>query len=222
MPAIFPRWTNHIPIALGVLAPLGGVAAIFAVWYWFSPLYTDAGYRPVQPVPYSHKLHAGEMGMDCRYCHNTVELAAAANIPPTATCMNCHEGLVASTNPGGPYHARVEPLRESFTNGTAVEWIRVHMLPDYAYFNHSAHVAAGVGCVSCHGRVDQMVVVEQYQSLSMGWCLDCHRDPKPNLRPVSEVTNMSWDAESAQYNPDQDPQRTRKINPPTHCSGCHR
>ena len=222
MPAIFPRWTNHIPIALGVLAPLGGVATIFAVWYWFSPLYTDAGYRPVQPVPYSHKLHAGEMGMDCRYCHNTVELGAGANIPPTATCMNCHEGLVSSTNPGGPYHARVEPLRESFTTGEPVEWVRVHMLPDYAYFNHSAHVAAGVGCVSCHGRIDQMVVVEQYESLSMGWCLDCHRDPKPNLRPVSEVTNMSWDREAAQYNPDQDPQRTRKINPPTHCSGCHR
>ena len=222
MPAIFPRWTNHIPIALGVLAPLGGVATIFAVWYWFSPLYTDAGYRPVQPVPYSHKLHAGEMGIDCRYCHNTVEVAAGANVPPTATCMNCHEGLVQSTNPGGPYHARVEELRKSFTTNTPVEWIRVHMLPDYAYFNHSAHVAAGVGCVSCHGRIDQMVVVEQYQPLSMGWCLDCHRDPKPNLRPVAEVTNMAWDAETANYNPDQDPQRKRKINPPTHCSGCHR
>jgi hypothetical protein len=222
MPAIFPRWTNHIPIALGVLAPLGGVATIFAVWYWFSPLYTDAGYRPQQPVPYSHKLHAGEMGIDCRYCHNTVEVAAAANVPPTATCMNCHEGLVAATNPGGPYHARVEPLRESAATGEPVEWIRVHMLPDYAYFNHSAHIAAGVGCVSCHGRIDQMVVVEQYEPLSMGWCLDCHRDPKPNLRPVAEVTNMAWDKETANYDPDRDAQRTRKVNPPTHCSGCHR
>jgi hypothetical protein len=222
MPAIFPRWTNHIPIALGVLAPLGGVATVFAVWYWFSPLYTDAGYRPAQPVPYSHKLHAGEMGIDCRYCHNTVEVAAAANVPPTATCMNCHEGLVSATNPGGPYHNRVAPLRESFTTGEPVEWIRVHMLPDYAYFNHSAHIAAGVGCVSCHGRIDQMVVVEQYQPLSMGWCLDCHRDPKPELRPVAEVTNMAWDKDVANYDPDRDPQRTRKVNPPTHCSGCHR
>jgi hypothetical protein len=222
MPAIFPRWTNHIPIALGVLGPLGGIATIFGVWYYFSPLYTDAGYRPKQPVAYSHKLHAGEMGIDCRYCHNTVEYANAANVPPTGTCMNCHESLVKSTLPGGPYEQRIAPLRESLDTGNPVPWVRVHMLPDYAYFTHQSHVAAGVGCVECHGRVDQMHVVEQHQPLSMGWCLDCHRDPKPNLRPASEVTNMGWDRETANYDPDRDEQRKRKVNPPTHCSGCHR
>lgn len=221
MPAIFPRWTNNIPIVAGLLAPLAGAGLIFSVWYWFSPLYTDVGYRPEQPVAYSHKLHAGELGIDCRYCHNTVERAAMAAIPPTATCMNCHQ-LVKSTLPGAPKAARLEKVRESLETGMPIEWVRVHQLPDYAYFDHSPHVAAGVGCARCHGRIDQMVVVEMDQPLSMGWCLDCHRDPRPNLRPLDQVTNMTWDVEAAQYDPDRDPARKRKVNPPTHCSGCHR
>ncbi len=215
MPAIFPRWTNNVPIVVGLLAPLAGASLIFSVWYWFSPKFTDVGYRPTQPVAYSHKLHAGELGIDCRYCHNTVEQAAHAAIPPAATCMNCHE-LVKTDSP------RLEPVRESYATGEAIPWVRVHQLPDYAYFNHSPHVAAGVGCVSCHGRVDQMVVVEMDQPLSMGWCLDCHRDPKPNLRPLDQVTNMAWDASETPYDPDRDPNRKRKVNPPVHCSGCHR
>ena len=222
MPAIFPRWTNAIPVVLGLVAPILGAGAIFTVWYWFSPLYTDVGYQPVQPVPYSHKLHAGEMGIDCRYCHNTVEYAAVAAIPPTQTCMNCHDGLVVTTNPGGPYEGRIANLKKSWETGEAIEWVRVHMLPDYAYFNHSPHVAAGVGCATCHGRIDQMVVVSQEQPLSMGWCLDCHRNPEPNLRPLDQVTNMNWDADVENYDPGNDPARKRKVNPPTHCSGCHR
>ncbi len=215
MPAIFPRWTNNVPIAIGLLAPLIGAGLIFIVWYWFSPSYTDVGYRPEQPVPYSHKLHAGDMGIDCRYCHNTVERAAHAAIPPTGTCMNCHD-LVKTDSP------RLKLVRESMASGESIPWVRVHQLPDYAYFNHSPHVAAGVGCATCHGRVDQMTVVEMVQPLSMGWCLDCHRDPKPNLRPLDEVTNMAWDVEKTPYDPDRDPMRKRKVNPPTHCSGCHR
>ncbi|MBX7079475.1 MAG: cytochrome c family protein [Nannocystaceae bacterium] len=215
MPAIFPRWTNNVPIVIGLLAPLVGAGLIFAVWYWFSPYYTDVGYRPEQPVPYSHKLHAGEMGIDCRYCHNTVEKAAHAAIPPTGTCMNCHE-LVKADSP------RLALVRESHAADMPVPWVRVHQLPDYAFFNHSPHLAAGVGCVSCHGRVDQMAVVEMKQPLSMGWCLDCHRDPKPNLRPLDQVTNMNWDPAETPYDPDRDANRKRKVNPPTHCSGCHR
>lgn len=215
MPAIFPRWTNNVPIAIGLLAPLAGAGLIFAIWYWFSPWYTDVGYRPVQPVPYSHKLHAGDLGLDCRYCHNTVERAAMAAIPPSATCMNCHD-LVKTES------ARLKLVRESAATGTPVPWIRVHQLPDFAYFNHSAHLAAGVGCASCHGRIDQMVVVEMEKPLSMSWCLDCHRDPKPNLRPVDQITNMGWSADTTPYDPDRDPNRRRKVNPPTHCSGCHR
>jgi len=215
VPAIFPRWTNNVPIVIGLVAPLAGASLIFAVWYWFSPWFTDVGYRPDQPVAYSHKLHAGELGIDCRYCHNTVEGTAHAAIPPAATCMNCHE-LVKTES------ARLAPVRESYATGEAIPWIRVHQLPDFAFFNHSSHVAAGVGCASCHGRVDQMVVVEMKQPLSMGWCLDCHRDPKPALRPLDQVTNMNWDASGVPYDPDRDANRKRKVNPPTHCSGCHR
>ena len=215
MPAIFPRWTNNVPIAIGLLAPLAGAGLIFAIWYWFSPWYTDVGYRPEQPVPYSHKLHAGDMGMDCRYCHNTVERAAMAAIPASSTCMNCHD-LVKTES------ARLDKVRESVATGVPVPWVRVHQLPDFAYFNHSAHLAAGVGCASCHGRIDQMVVVEMEKPLSMSWCLDCHRDPKPNLRPLDQITNMAWSPEATPYDADRDPNRRRKVNPPTHCSGCHR
>ena len=219
MPAIFPRWTNNIPIAIGLLAPLVGAGAIFAVWYWFSPYYTDVGYRPEQPVPYSHKLHAGDMGLDCRYCHNTVETAAHAAIPPAATCMNCHSQVKTESN-------RLAKIRAAYNDGKPggppVEWVRVHQLPDYAYFNHAPHVAAGVGCASCHGRVDKMVVVEMAEPLSMGWCLEYHRDPKPNLRPLDQVTNMNWDPDKESYDPDRDPERKRQVSPPLHCSGCHR
>jgi hypothetical protein len=215
VPAIFPRWTNNVPIVIGLVAPLAGASLIFAVWYWFSPWFTDVGYRPDQPVAYSHKLHAGELGIDCRYCHNTVERTAHAAIPPAATCMNCHELVKTESN-------RLAPVRESFATGDSIPWIRVHQLPDFAFFNHSSHVAAGVGCASCHGRVDQMTVVEMKQPLSMGWCLDCHRDPKPALRPLDQVTNMNWDADGVPYDPDRDANRKRKVNPPTHCSGCHR
>jgi hypothetical protein len=129
--------------------------------------------------------------------------------------MNCHELVKTESN-------RLAPVRESFATGDSIPWIRVHQLPDFAFFNHSSHVAAGVGCASCHGRVDQMTVVEMKQPLSMGWCLDCHRDPKPALRPLDQVTNMNWDADGVPYDPDRDANRKRKVNPPTHCSGCHR
>ncbi len=215
MAQLFPRWTNRVPLALAALPPVVGVVAIFVIWYWFSPKFTDVGYQPEQPVSFSHQLHAGEMGMDCRYCHNTVEEGAHAAVPPTATCMNCHATVL-------PESERLAPVRASAETGEPVEWVRVHMLPDYAYFDHSAHLAAGVGCSSCHGRIDHMEVVHQDQPLSMSWCLDCHRDPEPNLRPRSEITNMAWDTETADYNPHTDPTRERDVNPPLHCGGCHR
>jgi hypothetical protein len=212
---LFPSWTNRIPLVLGVAGPLGLASLIFSVWYWFSPKFTDVGYQPEQPVPFSHKLHAGDMGMDCRYCHNTVEEAAHAAVPPTATCMNCHTNVA-------PESVRLAEVRSSWETGDPIEWVRVHMLPDYAYFDHSVHVGAGVGCASCHGRIDQMPVVFQHEPLSMGWCLDCHRDAEPNLRPRGEVTNMAWDTTTSDYNPHTDPTRSRDVNPPLHCSGCHR
>ncbi len=215
MPAIFPRWTNKIPIVAGVLAPLLGVFVVAFMLYYFSPKYTDVGYRPRQPVPFSHKLHAGDMGLDCRYCHNTVERAAHAAIPPTQTCMNCHS-QVKKDSP------KLSAVRRSWEKDEPIPWVRVHQLPDYAFFDHRPHVAAGVGCASCHGRIDQMVVVEMDQPLSMSWCLDCHRNPSEHLRPLDQVTNMEWDPRVEPYEATEDPERKRQPNPPVHCSGCHR
>lgn len=215
MAAIFPRWSNKLTLIVALGLPVALMGAVGAVTYWFSPWYTDVGYQPNQPVPFSHALHAGGLGLDCRYCHNTVEHAAKAAVPPTATCMNCHT-QVRKDSP------RLEPLRQSWESGRPIPWIRVHQLPDYAYFDHSAHLAAGVGCASCHGRVDHMDVVRMDQPLSMRWCLDCHRDPQPHLRPTSEITNMAYDPEAAGYDPASDADRTRTPNPPEHCSGCHR
>ena len=215
MAEIFPRWTNRTPLILAVLSALGAVGTVMGIWYWWSPEFTDVGYSPAQPVAFSHRLHAGELGLDCRYCHNTVERSPKAAIPATETCMNCHKLIQAKSE-------KLEPVRRSDATDTPIRWVRVHMLPDYAYFDHSAHLAAGVGCVSCHGRIDTMERVRQEKSLSMGFCLDCHRDPTPHLRPVSMITAMAWSAAEAGYDPAKDPDRKRWPTPPTHCSGCHR
>lgn len=215
MAQIFPPWTNKLPLILLVAGMFVTVSAVAGVWYYFSPEYTDVGYRPLQPVPYSHKLHAGDLGIDCRYCHTSVETSAKANVPPTATCMNCHTMVL-------PESEKLLPIRESFATGRPVEWVRIHNIPDYAYFDHSAHVNAGVGCISCHGNVAEMVVVEQKEALSMGWCLDCHRNPEPSLRPPSEVTNMDWQPPAGQADFVARWKKEKSINPPVNCSGCHR
>lgn len=200
---------------LAVAALLAPAAATAFVWYYFSPRFTDVGYQPVQPVAYSHKLHAGELAIDCRYCHASVELSAVANVPPTSVCLNCHNVVLRSS-------PALEPIHASAASGKPLRWVRVHKLPEYAYFSHRAHVSAGVGCVSCHGHVEQMEVVRQVEPLSMSWCLDCHRDPQPHLRPTSEITNMAW-------RPARDPaararqlEALRPVKPPVACSGCHR
>jgi hypothetical protein len=212
---IFPPSANRLPLILVAAALLGPTAAVGGIWYYFSPRFTDVGYRPIQPVPYSHKLHAGELHIDCRYCHASVELSPVANVPPTQVCMNCHR-LVKVDSPA------LAKVRDSAKNGTPMRWVRVHKLPDYAYFDHHAHVRAGVGCVTCHGHIEQMDVVQQAQPLNMEWCLNCHRNPQPNLRPLSEITNMSW-------RPPRDPAlrarqlaELRPVKPPVDCSGCHR
>jgi hypothetical protein len=211
----FPKWTNLARPALATLAVLLPVYVTLLLAYGASPQTTAVGYQPVQPVPYSHALHAGQLGIDCRYCHTTVEAAAHAAVPPTQTCMNCHAKIRASS-------AKLLPIRESYATGLPVPWVRVHDLPDFVYFNHSAHVRRGVGCVECHGRVDKMEAVTQVESLSMGWCLDCHRHPDRHLRPPEMVTRMDWV-------PPEDPevfgQRLREagqINPSTQCWTCHR
>jgi len=205
---IFPRSLNRLPAIVAIGIALAGGLVTALVWYYFTPKHTHVGYAPRQPVPYSHWLHAGQMGMDCRYCHSQIERAAHAQIPPTQTCMNCHS-LVRTDS------ARLAPVRESWESGRPVEWVRVHKLPDHAYFDHSVHLSAGVGCVTCHGRIDQMDVVRQMQPLSMSWCLDCHRNPGPNIRPVDQITNMDPNLSGTAQPP-------RPLNPPQHCSGCHR
>lgn len=212
-PFVFPRWANKTVHIAGAVLGIAPLYLIGLVWYGLSPKTLDVGYAPTQPIPYSHALHAGELGIDCRYCHRTVEEAAHAAVPSTETCMNCHS-KVKTTSP------KLEPLRDSWTKGTALEWTKVHDLPDYVYFNHSAHVRRGVGCVSCHGRIDQMPVVTQEKPLSMGWCLDCHRAPEQHLRPPSEVTNMTWQPSSPTEG--MDLRKANHINPSTDCSTCHR
>lgn len=214
---VFPRWANKTRVLAGAALGITPLYLIGLVWYGASPKTTDVGYQPVQPIPYSHALHAGQLGIDCRYCHNTVEQAGYAAIPDTATCMNCHS-MVRTTSPA------LAPLREAHETGKPIEWVKVHDLPDYVYFNHSAHVARGVGCVSCHGRVDQMVEVYQHEPLSMAWCLDCHRNPNAHLRPASEATNMNWEPPNGQSREDFGAalREANNINPPTDCSTCHR
>ncbi len=214
-PFVFPKWTNSLRPAIGVAVVVVPAYVVLVFAYGASPSTTDVGYAPQQPIAYSHAVHAGQLGIDCRYCHNTVEQAARAAIPPTQTCMNCH------TNIGVGQSGKLAPLREAAAVGMPVEWIRVHDLPDYVYFNHSAHVRRGIGCVSCHGRVDKMEVVYQAEPLSMGWCLDCHREPERHLRPVDQVTNMGY-AVDKQWEEGVRLRELYDINPSTSCSTCHR
>lgn len=153
--------------------------------------------------------------MDCRYCHSSVETAAQAVIPATETCMNCH----ARVKPNSPLLA---PVRESYASGMPIPWVRIHRLPDYVYFNHAAHLNAGVSCVSCHGRVDQMAEVRQVQPLSMAWCLECHRDPAPHVRPRALITDLGWKPDRDAAAIGRELVAANHIHPPTNCSGCHR
>ena len=187
---VFPPWANYL-LPVAILAALGaGPYVPLLIGLGASPLTQNVGYAPEQPVHYSHALHVGQLGMDCRYCHNTVEESSFAAIPPTQTCMNCHHSIRKDD-------AALSLVRESYETGKPIEWVKVHDLADYAYFNHAAHVAKGVGCESCHGRVDQMEVVYQAEPLSMGWCIECHREPEKHLRPRDQVTTMGWDPQEA-------------------------
>jgi hypothetical protein len=212
---VFPKWTWILRPGIAVAAIGGAVYATLIVTFGFSPKTTDVGYAPRQPVPYSHAVHVGQLGIDCRYCHTPVEDTAHAAIPPTQTCMNCHSAIRTNSE-------KLIPVRQSYATGMPVEWIRVHDLPDYVYFNHSAHVRRGVGCVSCHGRIDTMEVVHQVEPLSMGWCLDCHRNPEKHLRPVEFITQLDWIPEDDQLVLGRRLRDEYDINPKVDCNTCHR
>lgn len=218
MPQIFPKWSNTAAKVLPVVLLAGLSFIVFVFWYWCSPLNLDVGYRPPQPVQFSHKLHVSDLGVDCKYCHINVDKSAHAGVPSTQTCMTCHThqpninslklaGVVKSWNGG--------------EHGMPIPWLRIHKVGDYAYFDHSAHISAGVGCVSCHGQINEMEVVRQEKPLSMGWCLECHRNPAPHLRPVDQVTNMHYHQSESYRIMAQE--RAKTLNPPVEsCSGCHR
>ncbi len=182
---IFPRWANYAPAILLAFLIVAGGFATFVIGYWFSPKNLDVGYSPKQPIRYSHKLHVGQLGIDCRYCHTGVDKSANAGLPTSETCMKCHKTIKTDS-------PEIQKIAKSVETGKPIEWVKVHSLPDYSYFDHSRHINSGVSCYSCHGRVDQMERVHQVQPLSMGWCLDCHRAPQKYIRPKSEVTNMMY------------------------------
>lgn len=209
------QWLDRARPLLGVLIIGAPVYLLGCLYYFGSPRTTNVGYQPHQPVPYSHALHAGQLGIDCRYCHNTVEKAAAAAVPPTATCMNCHQRI-------GVDSEKLLLVHQSAESGKPIPWVRVHDLPDYVYFDHSAHVSRGVGCVSCHGRVDTMEEVRQVKRLSMGWCLECHRNPDPHLVPQESITDLDWIPEEDRDVVGARIRRQNQINPSTDCSTCHR
>ena len=209
-----PRFGLYVQLVLlAVLLSLVGGALI---WRASTSEPHGVGEAVEQPVPFSHKHHVGDDGIDCRYCHSSVETSAFAGIPPLSTCMTCHSQLYTDT-------AALKPVVDSWRHGVALHWQRVHQLPDFVYFNHSIHVAKGVGCVTCHGRVDRMPLTWRAKPLSMQWCLDCHRAPQKYLRPRDKVFDMAWQAKDQaalgmalvrRYRID-----TRRLSD---CSVCHR
>lgn len=219
MPQLFHRSSNtlaRLSIVLGLLIAGGGLMLVLQ--FNRTPYVTQAFVPRDQPVQFSHKHHVGDDGIDCRYCHTTVETTASAGIPPTKTCMNCHSVLFSNS----PY---LEIVRESWRSGNPIKWTKVHDLPDFAYFNHSIHVNKGVGCSTCHGRVDLMPLMYNVNSLHMEWCLECHRSPEKVLREQKDITNMEWvppadqDVKGKELAAKYHIQSTQVL---TSCSTCHR
>lgn len=230
MATLFPRWLNMVPTVLAMGAGGGLMAAAVGTWYWATPDFFEVGYMPEQPgAGFNHQIHAGKLGLDCRYCHTKVEQSDEANIPNVATCIGCHaeERLGPAFDPG----AKVAFIREAYAQDASVPWTRVHKLPDYVRnFPHSAHINAGVSCYSCHGQITAMPVVYQAEGLGMGWCLDCHRGveehPEKYLVPKDQVTNLFW-VEQHLSTVKKGDAEARKLyeqlreNPPQTCGACH-
>ena len=219
MTQIFHRSTNVLSRVsiFGAVFVIGGLLWLTAELNR-SSYNTGAFVAREQPVQFSHKHHVADDGIDCRYCHTSVETSAFAGIPPTRTCMNCHSQMFADS----PY---LEPVRESFRTGKPIKWLRVHDLPDFAYFNHSIHVNKGVGCSTCHGRIDKMALTYQVASLQMEWCLECHRAPERVLRESKDIYNMEWQPPANQE--EEGRRLAEKYKTPskevlTSCSTCHR
>ena len=186
MSTIFPKEANKAPLQVVIALLILGGTITAGFTYYFTPKYARVGYQPVQPVPFDHSLHAGELGLDCRYCHNNVEQSGHSNVPSTSTCMNCHSQLYADS-------PTLETVRHSYREDQSIQWNRVHDLPDFVYFDHSIHVAKGMACVTCHGPVDRMALAWKENTLKMEWCLDCHRNPQDYVRPREAAFLTQWD-----------------------------
>ena len=218
MAQLFPKSANYLApasIAALVLVAGGAVGSLLALDY--AGFNQRRGETVEQTVPFSHEHHVAGLGIDCRYCHTSVEKSATAGIPPTSTCYNCHK-IIWNEAP------MLEPVRASYRTGQPLEWNKVHDLPDFAYFNHSIHVAKGMGCATCHGPVQQMRLMRSAQPLQMRWCLECHRNPEKFIRPKEEVFNMTWKAKD-QETLGRELVEKYKVRPPaqiTSCGTCHR
>jgi hypothetical protein len=217
MSKLFPKSANKLPLQIIVFLFVFGGIATAGVTYYMTPKYTRVGYAPVQPVPFSHALHAGQLGLDCRYCHSNVDKSGHANVPTAQTCMNCHNQVKVDS----PLLAAV---RQSYETGDPLPWVKIHQLPDHAYFNHAVHVNRGVSCVECHGKINEMEVVTHTQPLSMGWCLDCHRNPETRVREPGDIYNLNSPtiAEKSGVEAGVKFVHDWNIKPPQSCSGCHR
>lgn len=185
------EFDTRVKTTVKVIVPVVGVIVLL-VFFGFRNTVTDVGYRPQQPVPFSHKLHAGQLGVKCVYCHTSVETSAHSPVPSTSTCMNCHS-LVKSESP------KLKLVRESAEKGTPIEWVRIHKLPDYVHFNHSRHIRAQIDCASCHGKIEEMGVVAQNKPLSMGWCIDCHRNPSEFIIPARPISGIFTGVKAGKY-----------------------
>jgi hypothetical protein len=216
MSQIFHRSANTISRVsiFGAVFVIAGLLVLFAAINR-SPWVTEARVAREQPIQFSHERHVAGNGIDCRYCHTSVEESAFAGIPPTKTCMNCHSQIFANS----PF---LQPVRTSFTTNRPLRWTRVHDLPDFAYFNHSIHVKKGVGCTTCHGQVDFMPLMWQENSLQMEWCLDCHRNPERYVRPREQVFSVSYQPPSNQLELGERLVAEYQIQKLTSCSTCHR
>jgi predicted CXXCH cytochrome family protein len=214
MAALFPPASNVVVRLTLALGALGGAGALLFLLGWARSPYATDQYEPVeQPVLFDHRHHVRDDGIDCLFCHDAARTSAYAGVPAASLCMSCHNQVWNGS-------AILEPVRQSFFSNEPIRWERVNRLPDFVYFNHSAHVTRGVGCVTCHGRVDEMAKVYAAMPLTMQWCLDCHRDPAPHLRPEDCITDMEWKPASVAAG--ERLRRDGNVNPPTECSGCHR